>query len=503
MRIPHRKQQYLGCPAVTQVDVNPNCRDRMIPILRALQHIYSRPQLRQKALDLIAQDVLGDADPDQGRPGLTLWQILVLASVRLGCDFTYDHLQDLAENHNNLRLIMQVMADWKEESFDFRRLHNNICLVRPETIEAINHLIVAEGHRLDPSASQAVRGDSFVAETNIHHPTESSLILDGLQKILRWAPALASLIEVPGWRQHKSLSKKAKKAAREIGRINKDGEYQARLQTSYGKLLDIAELVLSRTQELLDEALQHGPIDRAGALAGETGSEAALLAAEAMFLLEELTYWHAATSQVCSTAWRRIMQGETVPNSDKLFSLFEPDTELIKRGKASQPIEYGHKVLLIEDAVGFICHYKIVPLATDERAILIPEFKTLRQRLRGRIRSASFDRGFHSPDNQTQLAKLVAHPCLPKPGVKQAAEQEAQASVQFRQARQKHSGIESAIGALQSGNALAKCRDHSQVGYARYIGLGVLGRNLLILGKMLLAREHPDCLAASSLRDAA
>jgi IS5 family transposase len=499
MRIPHRKQQYLGCTPVTQVVLNPNCRDRMIPILRGLQHLYSRPRLRQKALDLIAQDVLQDADPNQGRPGLTWWQILVLAAVRLGCDFTYDHLQDLAENHNNLRNIMQIFGDWEEESFDFRRIRDNVCRVRPETIEDINHLIVAEGHRLEPSAAETVRGDSFVAETNIHYPTESSLILDGLKKILLLAPALASLIEVSGWRQHKSLSKKAKKAGREIGRINKDGDYQARLQTSYGKLLDIAELVLSRTQELLDEALQNGPIADTQSLS----REAASLAGEVVFLREELTYWHATTTQVCSTAWRRVMQGEGVPNSDKLFSLFEPDSELIKRGKASQPIQYGHKVLVIEDALGFICHYKVVPLATDDREILIPEFKQLRQRLRGRIQRASFDRGFHSQDNQTELAKLVAHPCIPKLGVKQAAEQEAQASVEFRQAKQKHSGIESAIGALQSGNALARCRDRSQVGYARYIGLGILGRNLLMLGKLLLSREQPDSLAASSLRDAA
>ena len=494
MRIPHRKQQYLGCPPVTQVVLNTNCRDRMIPILRGLQHIYSRPQLRQQALDLVAKDVLGDADPDRGRPGFTLWQILVLASVRLGCDFTYDHLQDLAENHSNLRDIMQVMQGWEDESFDFRRIRENICLVRPETIEAINHLIVAEGHRLDPSAAEAVRGDSFVAETNIHYPTESSLILDGLRKILSVAPELAGLLGLLGWRQSKSLWKKAKKAGREIARLKKDSSnYQVDLQSGYGKLLRIAEMVLSNTQELLDDALQGVPQDSGGILA----------AAEAAALLEELVYWHAATTHVCSTAWRRVMEGETVPNSDKLFSLFEPDSELIKRGKASKPIEYGHKVLVIEDALGFICHYTIVPLRTDDRAILIPEFKLLYHRLNERIQSASFDRGFHSPENQEQLAELIAHPCLPKPGVKQAAEQSAQSSVQFRQARQRHPGIESAIGALQSGNALAKCRDHGQVGYARYIGLGVLGRNLLVLGKLLLAQEHPDCLAAASLRDAA
>ena len=224
---------------------------------------------------------------------------------------------------------------------------------------------------------------------------------------------------------------------------------------------------------------------------------------EAAVLLEELIYWHAVTTHVCGTARRRVLEDEKVPNSDKLFSLFEPDTELIKRGKSSQPIQYGHKILVIEDAVGFICHYKVMPLGADDREVLIPEVKSLRKRLKGRIHSASFDRGFHSPDNQEQLAKLITHPCLPKPGVKQAAEQESQATIQFRQSRQKHAGIESAIGALQSGNGLARCRDHSQVGYARYIGLGVLGRNLLILGKLLLAQEHPDCLAAASLRDAA
>ena len=492
MRIPHRKQQYLGCPTVTQAVLNSNCRDRMIPILRGLQHLYSQSQLRQQALDLISKDVLGDVDPDHGRPGMTLWQILVLASVRMGCDFTYDHLQDLAENHANLRHIMQVMQDWDEESFDFRRIRDNICRVLPETIEAINHLIVAEGHRLEPTAAEAIRGDSFVAETNIHYPTESGLILDGLKKILTLAPELAGLFGLLGWRQNKSLWKKAKKTAREIGRIKKGGNYQARLKASYGKLLQITDLILPRAQDLLDYARENVPTDAQG-----------LPTSEAAVLLEELIYWHAVTTHVCGTARRRVLEGEKVPNSDKLFSLFEPDTELIKRGKTSQPIQYGHKILVIEDAVGFICHYKVMPLGADDREVLIPEVKSLRKRSKGRIHSASFDRGFHSPDNQEQLAKLITHPCLPKPGVKQAAEQESQATIQFRQSRQKHAGIESAIGALQSGNGLARCRDHSQVGYARYIGLGVLGRNLLILGKLLLAQEHPDCLAAASLRDAA
>ena len=107
MRIPHQTQHTFDCPPVTKVELNPECRNRMIPILRGLQHLYSRREFLDQALQWIGDDVLGDADPCRGREGLTLWQILVLAAVRLGCNFTYDHLQDPAENHRALLQIMQ------------------------------------------------------------------------------------------------------------------------------------------------------------------------------------------------------------------------------------------------------------------------------------------------------------------------------------------------------------------------------------------------------------
>ena len=126
--------------------------------------------------------------------------------------------------------------------------------------------------------------------------------------------------------------------------------------------------------------------------------------------------------------------------------------------------------------------------------------KQAQQRLNGRIRRASFDRGFHSPENQRELVKLVEQPCLPKPGHVQAQRQEQEATVEFRQARRRHPGIESAIGALQSGNGLDRCRDKNFGGYCRYVGLGILGRNLQVLGKLLIAREEPKCEAGQSRR---
>ena len=484
MRIPQQNQLRFDCQPIGQIDLNAECRSRIIPVLRALQHLHSQTEVLDEALALIQRDVLGDADPDQGREGMAYWQILVLAAVKAGCNFTYDELQDLAENHRKLRPMMQV-GEWDDESFNWQRIRDNLCRLRPETIEKINHLIVAEGHRLEPEAAEAVRGDSFVCETNIHYPTESSLIVDGLKKIIELAPQLAAMIGFVGWRQSKSLLKKAKRANRVLSRLKKSRSYQQRLQTGYQELFDVTDVVLPRLQEMLDMALVCLPT-------GE-GAE----------LCQELTYWHAATEHVVNTALRRVMEGETVPNRDKLFSLFEPDTELLRRGKAGQPNQFGRQVLVIEDAVGYICHYQILGREEDDRDVLIEAMKILQSRLHDRIERASFDRGFHSEANQRELPKLLAHPCLPKPGRTQAAEQEEQATVEFRRSRQRHSGIESAIGALQSGNGLARCRDHSSVGYDRYVGLGVLGRNLWVLGKRLLQRAAPESEAAASKRQAA
>jgi len=491
MRIPQRRQFQLDCPPISQIELNTNCRHRIIPVLRAVQHLHSQTKVLDEILALIANDILGDAEPDHGREGMTYWQILVLAAAKAGCNYTYDELHDLAENHRRLRTMMQV-GEWEEEAFNWHRIRDNLCQLRPETIEAINHVVVGEGHRLEPEAAEAVRGDSFVCETNIHYPTESSLILDGLKKIVALAPQLAALMGFVGWRQSKSLFRKAKQANRELTRLKKGTNYQRRLQDGYQKLFHITDLVFPRVQELLDAALDRLPTDQDGL---PTGQEAELC--------QQLIYWQATTEHVVNTAWRRVMEEETVPNREKLFSLFEPDTELIKRGKAATPNEFGHKLLVIEDAAGYICHYQVLDRGQEDRDVLIGAMRVLQARLHNRIRRASFDRGFHSEKNQQELATLLAHPCLPKPGRVQAAEQERQATVEFRQSRQRHPGIESAINALQSGNGLARCRDHSSLGYRRYVGLGVLGHNLSVMGKRLLQMEAPNSEAAASKRQAA
>jgi transposase, IS5 family len=116
------------------------------------------------------------------------------------------------------------------------------------------------------------------------------------------------------------------------------------------------------------------------------------------------------------------------------------------------------------------------------------------------ISRAFFDRFFHTPENQEELSKIVRTPCIVAKGQEKGRQQQKEGTVAFRKGRKNHPGVESAIGALQAGNGLKRCRDRGRRGYERYVALGILGRNLQTLGKLLLAQDQANCEAARSKR---
>jgi IS5 family transposase len=477
----------LDCELIPNVKLNLNCRDEIVPVLAGLQHIYSQPHLRNGILKLVAQDVNESSRSDKGREGLDYWHITVLAAVRLGCNLDYDKLQDLAEQHRAMRQMMGI-GDWEERiDFNWRRIRDNIALLKPETIEAISHRIVNEAYRLEPDGAKKQRADSFVIATDIHYPTESSLIVDGIRKVIELCVVLYEAYDIDGWRQHEHLLKKAKQINRQIGRISsrKGANYKRRMEQEYRRLLEHARKIFDRAAETCDVLENDFALDFV-----------------AVARIAEIKVFIERTQQVCDTAHRRVLEGENVPNEDKLFSIFEPHTQLYRRGKAGQPNQYGRLVLVFEDVLGFISHHAVLARDVQDQDVAVENTRTLQQRLQNRIEELSLDRGFHSPENQIELGKIVNEVCLPKPGIKQSVEQQASASVKFHQARQRHPGIESAIGALQSGNGLVRCRDVGEKGFERYVALAVLGRNLHTLGKLLIAKQNPESAAAISYRAA-
>jgi transposase, IS5 family len=489
--------QRLDCLPISQVKLNLNCRDEIIPILRALQHLYGDVSLRGELLRLVAKDVNQETSRRHGRRGLNYWEIAVLAAARLGCNLDYDKLQDLAENHRSLRQIMGI-GDWQQEvDFDWRRIEDNVLKLRPETLKKISDLIVKAGHALQPTAIAAVRGDTFVVETNIHYPTESTLIGDGLRKILNVAAELAVEHGLDGWRQHEHLRRRVRKLVHAIDRASRaKGRGANRLKPGYKKLLELAENLLARPQRLLT-ALTF-------VLPEEPLTVEQLKKAVAPTQRQNLlSHYVSLTAKVCDNARRRVLRGETVANNEKIFSIFEPHTELIKRGKQPVPVQYGHNVLVIEDGAGFVIEHQVVNSGVLDQDLVVPVMRQLQKRYEGKIKSAPFDRAFHTPENQRELAAIVPTPCIACKGQEKGRQQEEEGTMAFRKARQRHPGVESGIGALQHGNGMKRCRDRSQGGFERYVALGIPGRNLQTLGKLLLAQDEENCQAAKSKRQPA
>ncbi len=312
------------------------------------------------------------------------------------------------------------------------------------------------------------------------------MIYDGIRKTVALCLRLASDLNHTGWRQAEHLTKQIKKVVRNISRIaaSKSPKAKAALPIAYEKLLTRARAILERAKTLLITEEIDG-----------TASTACQAIA--------IKHWIQLTEQVCDTANRRVLLGETVPNQDKLFSLFETHTQLYKRGKAGQPIQYGRLALVFEDGAGFISHYCMMDRSDCDADVIVAETRKAQQAHRGEITRASFDRGFYSVENKVELASVVDQVSLCPRHPKQYAEELANETIDERTVRYRHAGIESAIGGLQRGNGLDRCRDRSEVGLERYFGLGVLSRNMQVLGKLLIAREVGDTIAGSSQRKAA
>jgi len=295
-----------------------------------------------------------------------------------------------------------------------------VCRLQPQTIDEISRFVVGLGHEIDPEAIKKLRADSFVMETNIHYPTESSLIRDGLRKILEMFSELAVGDSILDWRQHQYLWKRVKQLAREIDRIagKKGPNYVGRMKEPYRELLQKAAMIMQRARELCATLL----------LPNATAAD--------VFGPNTLPAFIARTERVIRTATRRIVDGETVPNSDKLFSMFEPHTQLYERGKAGEPIQFGRQVLVFEDMAGFIVHQVVMKRDQCDSGVAIEATKAVQRLFDNKVERVSFDRGFHSPENHEELSKIVPDLCLPKPGARQSVVQLSNADEEFLEAQQ-------------------------------------------------------------------
>jgi hypothetical protein len=184
-----------------------------------------------------------------------------------------------------------------------------------------------------------------------------------------------------------------------------------------------------------------------------------------------------------------VLQGETIAHAEKVFSIFEPHTEWIVKGKAGVPVELGLRVAVVEDQHGFILHHQVMEKTTDDR-VAVAIVQETQARFCG-LSSVSFDKGFHSRQNQAELKSLLDRVVLPKKGKRSAADSAREQEPEFIRLRRRHSAVESAINALEV-HGLDRCPDHGIDGFKRYVALAVVARNIQRLGAVLRQQEREN-----------
>ena len=458
MRHIRNPQMELGEVRIEDIDLDLKSRDDIPALLIGLQHLYRDEAFRSRLFALMDEHILPGVDRTTGRPGMEMWRILVMGVVKqgLGCDF--DRLRELVNEHKTLRRFLGHADVWDDYRYGHQRLVDNVSLLRPELLVAVSQLVVESGHavaRKKPGAPLRGRCDSFVAETDVHYPTDVSLLWDAMRCLLRETGRAAADRGVPGWRQWKHLTLQVRRLFHRVRRTRR-----ARPEHVEAYLTRCLELV-SRAGAALPELAAHG--------------------AEAWEIIEIESYIAHARRQIGQTD-RRLLRGEAIPHGEKVFSIFEPHTRWIAKGKAGCPAELGVPVCILEDQHGFVLHHKIMWEGgdTDHAA---PMVEAAQARFPD-LRAVSFDRGFHSPENRIRLDALLDVNALPKKGYLNRAERERERGAEFAAMRRRHPAVESAINNL-GHRGLDRILARGADGFARMTALSVLALNIHRIGLLL------------------
>jgi len=472
MRKPIEPQFKLGEINIADIQFNPKDRDEIPQLLRGLQHIYCDPELREQVFTIMETGINQNRSGNTGRPGMELWKILVFGTLRLNCDWDYDKLKEIADNHMTLRKMIGIGMMDDEIKFPLSTLRDNVRLLTPEMLEEINTLVVTDGHQLVKKNDEDVvlngRCDSFVVETDVEYPTDRLLLFTAVRKLVE----ICASSGIGGWRQAASLMKKLKKILRKVQKLNaaksddpaKKQQDEEKKQRVYTEYLDFSRKILRRVDET---------------------SAAILLSCDTSLLIGIEHFKYHADLQVDQIT-RRVFKGEKIPHAEKVFSVFQPHTRWIQKGKAGVPFELGLPVCIVEDQYGFILHHCVMETEVDVD-IAVPIIEKTKG-LFPNLASCSFDKGFHSPENQIALRKVLDSVILPKKGRLGKTAREHESTEEFQEARRRHSRVESAINALEN-HGLDRCLDHGLCGFKRYVALSVLARNVQQIGRLLLNRE--------------
>lgn len=401
---------------------------------------------------------------ETGRHSTPVEVVLRLLVVKRLYGYSYEDTIERVEDSLNLRRFCRVYLNDVPVDTTLLRWAN---LIQPKTLEKFNQRIVQLAKERKVTRGRKLRTDGTVVESNICAPSDNRLLADGIRVLARTVVRARALVKQTIQEQFEDFTQTAKQLARQIGE-------------TLHKKTDAARLVgRQQYQELLD--MTRKTVEWAG-----TTKKQLLKCreAKAQRLAQALETFLPRTQQVIDQTTRRILQGEQVPASEKIVSLFEEHTNIIRRGKESRPVEYGHKIWLNEVEGGLVSHYRILAGNPSDEQQWKPSLKAHLKTFHQPPRQASGDRGLFSAANEQLAHKLgVKHVVLPQRGYRSNARLKHEHKTWFVKGRHWHAGVEGRISVLKRAHSLRRCLAHGLQGFHCWVAWGVIAGNLAVLGR--------------------
>jgi IS5 family transposase len=454
-------------PQPSFADLELRTQGRLDPRLQVIADLLDE---HGELVELVRQDLVrGLRRPHVGREGMTAEQVLrsfVLQRVK-----AWD-LRELSERTADGYTLRVFTAFFSAAVPRHDAFHRAFTRLTPATVRAINDAVVQAAVAAALEDGSKLRVDTTVVATNIHYPTDATLLWDCVRVVTRLVRRLETLRPdvTPPFPNRTRWARRRMQALQRLTPTQRETQ-QVPL---YRELITGTAQIIQATRAVLAVA--------AGAEQPEP-----VAAAHLATVAQEIGHYCGLADRIIAQARRRVLEGETVPPADKLYSIFEPHTDLIKRNKARNPVEFGHKVFLAESAIGLITDYRILAgNPTDDHQVALS--LTRHHELFGAAPALyAADRGFYSLATLADCETAgVATECIPqRGGTKTPTRRAHEKSRPFKQGQRFRAGIEGRISVLFRGRGMKRCPLHGRERFEVFVGAAVLANNLLVIAAQL------------------
>ena len=441
------------------------------PTLRALADFLDA---HEELVALVHDDLVrGLTHPHTGRAGLSAPQALRAFVLQRVKAWDLRELRERIADGYTLRgfTTFDSQPVPKHDAF-----HRAFCRLTPATVRALNAAVIQAAVALGLEDGAQLRVDTTVVETDIHFPRDCALLWDAVRVLTRLVYRLGEPVP-DALRGFADRTRRARRRMLEINRLTTAPHARQR-RRKYRDLLRVTERVVTMARAAVVTARAAAPVEPIAA---------GLVAA----VSQEIDHFCGLADRVIAQTRRRVLAGEQVPVDEKVFSIFEPHTDLIKRGKTTKPVEFGHKVLVAESRQGLITDYRVLdgnPLDADQIGPSLAQHQSTFGRAPALYAA---DRGFFSPATVAALtAAGVGTECVPQRGGHKTAERAAyEHSRAFKRGQRFRAGIEGRISVLMRGRGLRRCLLEGRERFEVFVGAAVLANNLLRIADLLQRRS--------------